>query len=294
MSDTPTNFDNNSPVHLPAPGRNNLWFRSSAGPTVIIFVHGVLSDSRTCWLSTTTEEPCYWPALLDKDPRFTNISIYLGGYYTSVDAGHYDIRNSADELFNALKRRNIDGSASVVDKQNLIFVCHSTGGIVVRYMLVNRYDFFAKKAVGVVLIASPSYGSRWANWLGVLTSLYGHKVGEQLKEGSWSLRDLDAQFRTLINERKIPQLCGVEAYENHFVIHNKWIPNTNTVVSEDSAGRYFGPPILLRNTDHFSSVKPDTFDHPAYELLVDFCQTHSDMFLTAAHFGAPRKEGRSQ
>jgi hypothetical protein len=41
-------------------------------------------------------------------------------------------------------------------------------------------------------------------------------------------------------------------------------------VDEQSAGRYFGPPILLRNTDHFSVVKPDSIEHPAHEVLVDF------------------------
>ncbi len=41
-------------------------------------------------------------------------------------------------------------------------------------------------------------------------------------------------------------------------------------MTEESAGRYFGAPVLLRNTNHFTCVKPDSLTHPAHELLVDF------------------------
>ena len=276
MSEALDSSGSNLLAELPRPGRNKLWFRSSRGGSVIIFVHGVLSDFRNCWMYNDKERSAYWPSLIVKDPRFRGVGVYLGGYYTSVDAGSYDLRNSADELFNGLQRKSKEGELAVLSQKNLIFVCHSTGGIVVRYMLVNNYKAFVDKTLGLVLIASPSYGSRWADWLGLLLSVYGHKVGEQLKEGSWSLRDLDAQFKNLVNERMIPKLFGVEAYENYFILHRKWLPDRNVVVTQESAGRYFGAPVLLRNTDHFSSVKPDGFEHPAYELLVDFCQKHPE------------------
>jgi hypothetical protein len=72
----------------------------------------------------------------------------------------------------------------------------------------------------------------------------------------------------IVNDRKIPNLFGVEAYENHFIFHRKWLPDKFLVVTEESAGKYFGAPKLLRKTDHFSSVKPKGTDHPAHELLV--------------------------
>ena len=45
------------------------------------------------------------------------------------------------------------------------------------------------------------------------------------------------------------------------------------------AGKFFGAPKLLRKTDHFSSVKPDGYDHPAHELLVDFYHDYFRSFF---------------
>jgi hypothetical protein len=230
-------------------------------------------------MDTKVTPVSYWPALIARDDRFDHTSIFLGGYYTSVDAGSYDVRHSADELFSALNRIDRSGNDPVLSKDNIIFICHSTGGIIIRHILVNHYEKFSQKKVGLILIASPSYGSRWADWLKGLTSLYGHAIGEQLQEGSWSLSELDAQFKTLIAEKRIPFLVGIEAYENHFIVHQKWLPNKSVVVTKESASRYFGVAVLLRKTDHFSSVKPNDYDHPAYELLLDFCQKHAEFGL---------------
>jgi len=73
-----------------------------------------------------------------------------------------------------------------------------------------------------------------------------------------------------VYDKRIPDLSGVEAYENHFIFHRKYWPDRRVVVNEQSAGKYFGAPVLLRKTDHFSAVKPDNDHHPAHQLLVDF------------------------
>jgi hypothetical protein len=206
-----------------------------------------------------------------EDERFGQIGIYLAGYYTAIDAGRYELRNAADELLAALTR---GGSSSVLSRERFIFVCHSTGGLVVRYILTSNDHLFVNKTIGLVLIASPSSGSRWANRFGWLTSLFGHSIGKQLASGHWTTREIDAQFKNLLNERRIPRLMGVEAYENHFIVHRKWLPDKKVIVTEESAGRYFGAPKLLRGTNHFSTVKPTNRDHPAYELLLDFFEKH--------------------
>jgi hypothetical protein len=107
-----------------------------------------------------------------------------------------------------------------------------------------------------------------------LTSLYGHSIGEQLTAGHWTLTEIDAQFKNLVNERRIPNLVGVEAYENHFIFHRKWLPDRSVVVPKESAGRYFDAPKLLPGTNHFTSVKPTSRKHPTYELLADFFEQH--------------------
>ena len=252
---------------LPPPNENNLWYLDRNTDSVIVFVHGILSDSGSCWLDE--KRGVSWPELIINDKSFDEYSIFLGGYYTAVDAGPYDVAASANELFNALKR-NIDGSPSVLSRKKIMFVWHSTGGIFVRYMLDSMFPHFVKSIVGLVLIASPSYGSKWATRLGLLTRFYKNKLGIQLEWGNWSLEDIDDRFKRLQVEERIPGLVGHEAYENHFIIHRRfWFP-LRLLVPKESAGRYFGPPELLRNTNHFTTVKPHKRKHPSYEMLGDF------------------------
>ena len=158
-----------------------------------------------------------------------------------------------------------------MDHDRVVFICHSTGGIIVRYLLESRWSDFQNKTIGLVLIASPSYGAHLARYFRFLSRLYNQRLGAQLSWASWNLQDLDDRFKRLIAERRIPRLFGIEALENHFVFHRKWLPDRYVVVSRESGGRYFGPPVLLRNTDHFSCVKPDNPDHPAHQLVADFC-----------------------
>lgn len=260
-------------MKLPAPGANNFWYLNRQTESVIVFVHGIFSDSRDCWLHLNRSNPpesSYWPALIESDPRFKAVSVYMGGYYTAVDAGPYEVRNCADELFRAMNRIEEDGSPPVMSRERLLFVCHSTGGIVARYLLEYYVEQLRSKSIGLMLVASPSYGSKWADKLSLLSRFYNQSLGIQLRWGNWSLRDLDARFKDLVNNRAIPSLIGVEAYENKFIFHRKWLPDRSVVVTEESAGRYFGAPVLLRGTDHFSSVKPPNLKHPAHELLVDF------------------------
>ena len=77
------------------------------------------------------------------------------------------------------------------NKGNIVFVCHSLGGVVVRYLLEVNETKFAEKDIGLVMIASPSYGSTWANRLEWLAKIYNQQLGIQLAWGSWSLRDLE-------------------------------------------------------------------------------------------------------
>ena len=267
-----------SPRVRPAPGKNNIWYEFNQSDTVLVFVHGIFSDSRGCWYSQSTrtdEEGVYWPELILSDKRIGPLSIFLGGYYTAIDAEQYDVGDSAEELFSALKREDPSLTPPPLTKGRIIFICHSTGGIVVRYLLDHHYEAFKEKTVGLALIASPSYGSVLANRLSALALFYNQQLGLQLRWGNTNLQLLDERFRTFVEEKRIPRLFGVEAFENHFIVHRKFFPDRLKVVDEQSAGRgYFGRPILLRNTNHFTTVKPDNLRHPGHELLVDFWTKH--------------------
>ncbi|MBM3753747.1 MAG: hypothetical protein FJW38_07180 [Acidobacteria bacterium] len=253
-------------ILIPGSAENNIWYLRRDSDTVIVFVHGIFSDSRACWL-TEDGEGEYWPSLVSRDPRFDEASIYLGGFHTALDSRDYTVRHCAGELFAAISR----GAASVLDKRRIVFVCHSTGGIVTRYMLESRSAQFAEKDIGILLIASPSRGSALATRLRFLSDYFGNGLAKQLESGNDSLDELDDRFWRLIHERRIRRLSGMEAFEHHFVLHSKFVNTKSRVVPKESAERYFPPARLLPHTNHFSCVKPNGPNHPAHLLLVDFC-----------------------
>lgn len=251
---------------------NNTWYLYPPGAqTVFVFVHGILSNGKTCWLNESDPlQPAFWPDLIADDERFDHPAIFLGGFYTALDSGLYDLRDASRELMDALRREDEHGRPPVTSFRNIVFICHSTGGMVVRYLLTRDTEEFADKNIGLVLIASPSFGSYLANVVKFLMVLYHQKLGRQLEWGNESLEDLDDRFKSLVGDRAIPHLVGVEAFENHFIIHRTFLPDSTVVVEKESAARYFAEPRRLRATDHFTAVKPSSRRHPAYELLLDF------------------------
>src|SRR5262245_35452957 len=189
--------------------RNRGWFRANTTDAALVFVHGVLSDNQSAWRDggdRAGERAAYWPDLIGSDNRFRDIAIFLGGYHTAIDAGPYGIRDCASEVFHALNLVDSGNRRPPMDKDKIVFVCHSLGGIVARYVLTEHHAAFASKRVGLFLIASPSYGSTYASTLHRISELYSHQQGRELAYRSWALDDLDARFRALLDERRIPNL----------------------------------------------------------------------------------------
>lgn len=250
---------------------NSGWLVRRETKTCVIFLHGFFSDNVSCWTSENGDAEVYWPDLVSRDPHFSDCSIFLSGFYTGPDSGTYSTRDASRDVFFALDREQ-SGQASLLDScENIIFVCHSTGGVVIRHMLVNNYSSFAAKKVGLVLLASPSYGSVFANRLGLVARLYRNSLALELKKGGAFLRELDASFKDLITDAKIPFLCGAEAIESKPIFTWKWVPSfMPKVVDSESGGRYFGNSVQIAETDHFTIAKPNGTDHDSHLFLADF------------------------
>ena len=82
----------------------------------------------------------------------------------------------------------------VLKSTQLIFVCHSMGGIVVRKFIVERAAELigAKKEIDLFLVASPSLGASYADWLSPLAQQFGHAQADALRfvrNNDW-LKDL--------------------------------------------------------------------------------------------------------
>jgi len=256
---------------------NNHWVHNNDSDTVIVFVHGIFSDTKGCW--TNKDKKHYFPEMVMKDADFGDPSIFVAGYATTLKAGKYGVASSAADVWKALSTP-VDGRVPAVTKRNIIFVCHSTGGIVVRYLLLDKKAQMRDKNIGLVLIASPSAGSEFARLLSPLSRLYDSQLASELRDQNNALlEDLDDRFRDLVYHRDL-RIAGVEAFEQNGLLRRV----LGRAVPKESASRYFGHAVQLAGQNHITSVKPADSHHPAYSLLLNFCtQDFRQLVESAAH-----------
>jgi hypothetical protein len=156
----------------------------------------------------------------------------------------------------------------VLESKQLIFVCHSMGGIVVRKYIVERAAELIKagKEIDLFLVASPSLGSSYASWLSPLAQFLGHAPADALpfvRNNVW-LQDLDKEF-TNLKEGRTLKIKGKELVEDKFVVLPKlW---GKQIVEPFAGVVYFGEPYSVPASDHFSIAKPDNKNAIQHRLL---------------------------
>jgi pimeloyl-ACP methyl ester carboxylesterase len=225
------------------------WLRRPKEKTSVVFVHGILSSGDSCWRST---KGSYWPQLLEEVPYLKALGIYVFTYQTGIFSGSYSLLDVVDALKEHMRLDRVAESDSIV------FVCHSMGGIVVRkYIVDHAVDLIQeKKTVGLFLVASPSLGAVYADWLSPLAKLFGQRQADALRfvrNNEWLL-DLDRQFTNLKEGGKL-RLKGKELVEDKFlVLTSLW---RRQVVERFAGARYFGDPYKVPGSDHFTIAKPD-------------------------------------
>lgn len=265
------NFIKRKSITLP-PKKNNRWHhRNAESDTVFIFVHGFMSNSETCW---TSDKNTFWPDLVKKDQRLCNPSIYLAGYHTAFDSGEYKIEDCTAEVLCALQLNDIDGYASPISASKIIFVCHSLGGIIVRNILERHSEIFELKSVGLILMASPSVGSEYANYLSCAIHLLRNKLGKQLLPFNNSIIDIDRRFKQFKDNNKLSLLCGAEAIEDRPLLKYGHLIGVPPIVTFESAARYFGTFQRIAKSNHSTIVKPCDHDHDSHSFLCNFYQKY--------------------
>ncbi|NUO74754.1 MAG: alpha/beta fold hydrolase [Lysobacter sp.] len=231
-------------------------------PTVV-FVHGIMSDSGTCWKHAQTGT--YWPRLVADE--LTGAGVYVFSYYSRFCGGRFSVMDAANSLWDALIEEGI------LQSRVIILVCHSMGGIVARRLLVQHQRALAEKraVVGLFLVASPSAGSSWANFLYPLINFFRHSQAQILKAGEdnqW-LTTLGTDFRDLLAE-PTPMIRGQELVEERPVYLLRYLPWIKPVVAQDEGVRYFPNARRIAQSDHFSIAKPANANAHQHELLRRF------------------------
>lgn len=233
--------------------------------TVVVFIHGVLSNGETCWRHGNGT---YWPELLSRHQATRDVGIYEFTYHTDFFSGSYNLSDIVDALREHLR---LDG---VNRARKIVFVAHSMGGIVARRYVVQRFDELVERGaeVGLFLIASPSLGSSYANWLSPVARFMGHSQGQALtfcQNNVW-LNDLNSDFRNVLARRNLV-IHGRELVEHQFVVLKRFLM-LKQVVPPFSGATYFGDAIKVPLSDHFSIAKPENAQAIQHRMLCEFIE----------------------
>jgi hypothetical protein len=231
--------------------------------SVIVFVHGFISSSTKCWSSTNGT---FWPKLIASN--FPSLNVFHADFFTSANSGPYGLTAATTDLFSLLKRQ--DGpsvSKSVLEHKNIIFVGHSTGGLLIKKMLVENQSISQNaKQIGVALVASPSNGSKLASWLPIrfLTKLIRNNLATSLQLNSPELVNLHESFESLKNREK-ETISGIDMFESKRLVS---FPFFHYVVSPTASPSYFKK-IVIPNVNHFEIAKPSSEKDSANQHLSD-------------------------
>ena len=146
------------------------------------------------------------------------------------------------------------------------------GGMVVRKFIVERILDLKKHhftVVGLFLVASPSLGSDYANYVNLLSNLVGNAQAKVLgfsQQNNW-LNDLHKEFKNIKESGEL-NIYGKELIEDKPIIFKKLLKKQ--IVEPFSAAMYFGDPYKVPGSDHSSIAKPENKDAIQHRLLVDF------------------------
>lgn len=211
------------------------YLRDKTNDRVIVFVHGVLGDARATW---TAANGAYWPALLLGDETFKDFDIYVYDYPSPLFAVSYSIDELADNL------RLLLDSASVFDlHREVLFVCHSMGGLIVRAFLL-KYQQFAPKVQMIYFLSTPTTGSELA--------ALAHSVARQNPQyDDMKLWKDNAYVGNLVRQWQAAQFriksyCAYEKRQTYGV----------KIVGEQSATNLCNQRLDPIDTDHTGIAKP--------------------------------------
>lgn len=221
---------------------------------LIVFVHGVFGDPASSW---TNQEGISWPDLLKNDERFLDFTVATYRYDTPFLQRSSNIEEIAERLLLQLEDR------SIFEKFNEVyFIAHSMGGLVVKRVLVNlnRPNQIKKlRTVKAVLyISTPAQGANLAeigSWLSANPQLRDMQPANL----NSFLQTLENQWQNLIRDRGTPpfpqSFCAYETKPNHGVV----------TVNRIYATTYCDQSPLPVDEDHSNIVKPSNRESTIYD-----------------------------
>ncbi|AOF90988.1 alpha/beta fold hydrolase [Sinorhizobium sp. RAC02] len=244
------------------------WIRNSASDTAIIFVHGINSDE-----NAFRSETAFWPELILNESLLQQVGVYIFEYQSQINRPGYTLGDAVDYMREMFKIDEVD------TRKQIIFICHSMGGNLVRRYLVKQSLELAGRQTkcGLFMLACPSTGSHYANLFRLIRRNY-HMQLESLvasQRNVW-LNDLDKDFKSLLHAAPF-SIVGRELYEDLPIVARVFFPNTQ-VVPPLSATRYFGEPLRVPGSDHFTIASPSGPDDLQHRVFLSWLKSNFPSF----------------
>lgn len=284
----------------PSSNGTTHWYCYNSSSTVIVFVHGLNSSNKNAWTYKNEKkfESSFWPELVKNDVHFFDAnnlspppSILLASFYTGLESGKFRISDAQKQLRDALLN-SVDGNPPAIEKSNIILVGHSLGGVLLRDMLSRHPDRFLGKRLGLLLIASPSKGSSFANIARLGQWVMDNTMIRELEKGSNYLNDVHKRFskviatngplRFIIGRELVEQLGMSEARErckssesylstiscSIFKIRLLGSTISGLIVPYESAVNYWPEKArIIPQSNHVSISKPTDTGHDTHQSL---------------------------
>ena len=248
-------------------------------PLALIFVHGLGGDARTTWMHNEENEKSLWPVWLGED---TGCEVWTLGYDARLSAWQENAMPLPDQGTTVV---DLLASERELKDRPLVFICHSLGGLVIKTAIVHgmtqgveRHQALVERIKGIVLLATPHFGSNLATLASAVKFLL--RTNEQVSDLSIHdahLRSLHQQFLNQHQKLKFQ----VRTYsESRGVIIGKrllgWLNGPKImVVDPTSAEPHVPNEIAVQLTeDHFSICKPKLRTEPVHTRLVGLVESN--------------------
>lgn len=245
------------------------WVRNSNRDTVIVFVHGFLSQGEKAWSTKSSD----WFDIIQADKSFDQCDLYQAEWYTTAFSASYDLEDAAKILASDLATPT-QKLKPVWDYPNIVFVGHSMGGILFRKVLIDHADHLEEAQITCLTLSTPALGVLATDPLLKFKWLPRNALLNELQPTNSQLNQIHQHFLELCKSRP-ETLTGLELHESHLVAPRisqladaySYFGHPAGLVSAESQGHYFGPPVEVPNSDHRSISRPTSPDSPVHQYL---------------------------
>lgn len=229
----------------------SFFVRQSNRHRLIIFVHGVMGDPRQTWTNTSTNQ--FFPELVSKNHTFDDADIYVFGFPSKLRSSTMDV----DQLSELLHQRLDPLSKSYED---LVFVAHSMGGLIVREFLMKEQEV-AKKVPMVYFYSTPFTGSDAAR----VGETFGRnpQFADMLKlADNRFLGSQQSRWADFPTRKQIRTFC---AYETAPIVNTSL--STALIVARESATNGCSERLDPIAADHIGIAKPANERSQSFSVL---------------------------